>query len=92
MRIPILNQIPFNGTKRDPRPKEIARALHLQQSDVTTNWETRSGVKGFLDKFLFEKVQDCSNSLDLQDFEEILALLIYGIVLFPKCDAVGELT
>ena len=49
--IPILGQLPFNGIKRDPRPKEIARALHLQQYDVMANWETRSGVKGFLAKF-----------------------------------------
>ena len=51
LRIPILNQLPFNGTERDPKPEDIAQALHLQSSDVTTNWETRSGVKGFLAKF-----------------------------------------
>ena len=47
LRIPVLNELPFNGTERDPNPGEISRALHLQQSDVTTNWERRSGVKGF---------------------------------------------
>ena len=52
----------------------------MQQYDVTTNWETRSGVKGFLAKFLFEKAQDYWNSLDLQAFEEIVALLIYELV------------
>ena len=66
--------------ERDPKPEEIAQALHLQQSDVTTTWEIRSGVKGFLAKFLFEKAQDFWNSLDLQAFEEIVALLIYGMV------------
>ena len=60
--------------------------LDLQQSDVMTNWETRSGVRGFLAKFLLEKAQDCWNTLDLQAFEEILALLIYGMVLFPNPD------
>ena len=64
--------------------EEIAQALHLHSSDVTTHWETRSGVKGFLEKFLFEKSQNCWNSLDLQAFEEIVALLIYGMVLFPN--------
>ena len=44
LRIPILNQLPFNSTERDPKPEEISQALHLQQSDVITNWETRSGV------------------------------------------------
>ena len=72
--------------ERDPKPEDISQALHLQQSDVTTNWETRSRVKGFLTNFLFEKAQDCWNSLDLQDFEEIVALLIYGMVLFPNLD------
>ena len=86
LRIPILNQLPFNGTEIYPKPEEIAQALHLQPSDIITNWETRSGVKDFLAKFLFEKAQDCWNSLDLQAFEEIVALLIYGMVLFPNPD------
>ena len=50
------------------------------------NWDTRSGVKGFLAKFLLEKAQDCWNTLDLQAFEEVLALLIYEMVLFPNLD------
>ena len=63
--IPILNQLPFNCIERDPSLEEIARDLHLQQSDVTANWETRSGFKGFLAKFLLEKAQDYWNTLDL---------------------------
>ena len=76
----------LNGTEREPNPEDVAQALHLQPSDIKGNWETRSGVKGFLVKFLFEKAQDCWNSLDLQAFEEIVALLIYGLVLFPNPD------
>ena len=53
--VPILNQLPFNGMERDPKPEEVAQALSLQWSDVVANWETRRGVKGFLAKFLFEK-------------------------------------
>ena len=52
LRIPIPNQLPFNGTERDPKPEDIAQAPHLQSSDITTDWETRSGVKGFPRKFL----------------------------------------
>ena len=57
LRIPILNQLPFNGTERDPNLEEIAQYLHLHSSNITTHWETRSGVKGFLSKFMFEKAQ-----------------------------------
>ena len=42
LRIPILNQLPFNDTERDPKPEEIAQALHLQPSDITTNWDQDS--------------------------------------------------
>ena len=35
---------------------------------------------------MFEKAQSCWNSLDLQAFEEITALLIYGMVFFPNPD------
>ena len=55
LRVPILNQLPFNGMERDPKPKEIYHALSLQRSDEVVNWETRRGIKGFLAKFLFEK-------------------------------------
>ena len=84
--IPILGKIPFTGIEKDPIPKEIALALHLQRSDIVANWENKSGVKGFLAKFLFAKAQLFWDALDLQVFEEILALLIYGMVLFPNPD------
>ena len=45
--VPILDQLPFNGTEEHPKPEEIARALSLQRSYVVANWETKRGVKGF---------------------------------------------
>ena len=65
LRIPILNQLPYNGTEKEPKPEDVSQALHLQPSDIKGHWETISGVKGFLAKFLFEKAQSCWNSLDL---------------------------
>ena len=50
------------------------------------NLETRSEVKGFLAKFLLEKAQLFLDAMSFQAFEEILALLIYGLVLFPNPD------
>ena len=53
--MPILDQVPFTGLEGVPKPEVIAGALHLKRSDITNNWETRSGVKGLLAKFLFKK-------------------------------------
>ena len=51
---------------------------------MVSNWETRSEVKGFLAKFLIDEAQLFWDDMDFQAFEEVLALLIYGSVLFPN--------
>ena len=52
--ISILEQVPFIGMEEVPRPEDIASAFHLKRADVVSNWETRSGVEGFLAKFLID--------------------------------------
>ena len=86
MGVPVLNQIPFTGLEKDPKPEEITPTLHLKRSDIVSNWETRSGVKGFLAKFLLEKARLFLDAMSFQAFEEILALFIYCLVLFPNLD------
>ena len=86
MGIPILDKTPFTGLEEAPKPEVIATTLHLKHSDIISNWETRSGVKGFLAKFMYEKAHKFWDDLDFQAFEEVLALLIYGLVLFPNPD------
>ena len=51
----VLDQTPFTDLEEDPKPEDIAIALHLKQSNIVSNWETRNGVKGLLSRFLLEK-------------------------------------
>ena len=82
----MVDQAPFTGLEGIPKPEAIAEALHLKRAGIVENWETRSGVQGFLAKFLLEKARSFCDDMDFQDFEYILALLIYGLVLFPNLD------
>ncbi|XP_058733138.1 uncharacterized protein LOC131604732 [Vicia villosa] len=82
--IPIRDQLPFTGLENNPNPEVIAAALHLKKSEIENNWETRSGVKGFLAKFLLEKARSFLDSMSYHAFEDILALLIYCLVFFPN--------
>src|ERR1051325_6943170 len=68
--IPILDQIPFTGSENDLRFEDIASALHLKQSDIEDNWETRSGAKGLLAKFLIKKSQEFLKVMSFQAFED----------------------
>ena len=74
--VPVLDQMPFTGLEETPKPEVIAKDLHLKRSDIVENWETRSGVKGFLAKFLLEKARLFWEDMDFQAFEDVLALLI----------------
>ncbi|KAI5409998.1 hypothetical protein KIW84_055461 [Lathyrus oleraceus] len=84
--IPILDQTPFSGLERIPKSEEVAAALHMTKSDIETNWVTRSGVKGLLAKFLINKAREFLKVMNVHAFEDVLALLIYGLVLFPNPD------
>ncbi|XP_058774389.1 uncharacterized protein LOC131648670 [Vicia villosa] len=84
--IPVPDQLPFTGLEDTPKPETIADALHLKRSEITSNWETKNGVEGFLAKFLFGKAQLFLKAMSYHAFEDILALLIYSLVLFPNPD------
>ena len=62
---PILEQIPFTGLEQDPTSENVTISLHLKPSDIESKWERRSGVKGFLAKFLIEKAQLFWDDLDI---------------------------
>ena len=82
----MLDQILFTGLEETPKPEVISEALHLKRADIIANWETISGVKGFLANFLLEKACSFWEDMDFQAFEDVLALLIYGLVIFPNPD------
>ncbi|XP_058745833.1 uncharacterized protein LOC131618677 [Vicia villosa] len=84
--LPIRDQMPFTGLEDFPKPEVMASALHIEKSEVVSNWETKSGVKGFLAKFLLKKARSFLKATSYQAFEDVLALLIYGLVLFPNPD------
>ncbi|XP_058745884.1 uncharacterized protein LOC131618734 [Vicia villosa] len=84
--LPIRDQMPFTGLEDVPKPEVMASALHIEKSEVVSNWETKNGVKGFLAKFLLKKARSFLKAMSYQAFEDVLALLIYGLVLFPNPD------
>ena len=86
LEVPILDQIPFTSLEKVPKPEDITVALHLKRLDTLSNLETRNGVKGFSPKFLIKKARGFLDAMTFLNFEDILALLIYGLVLFPNPD------
>ena len=75
--------MPFSGLEEVPKASAIAATLHLKTSDIASNLTTKGKIQGLTSKFLIGKANTCKNTFV---FEFILALLIYGLVLFPNID------
>jgi hypothetical protein len=82
--LPIAKGAPFTGLEHPPMPLIIAKDLYLKTTDVSKNLVTKAHIRGFTSKYLLEKANlktTCQDTL-----EAILALLIYGLIIFPHLD------
>ena len=84
--LPVSDKIPFGGVERILKPSTIATALNLETSEIKANLTIKGGLQGLPSKFLFKKSTTFSKVASLDAFDFILALLIYGLVLFPNID------
>ncbi|XP_050919137.1 uncharacterized protein LOC127136643 [Lathyrus oleraceus] len=84
--LPISDQIPFSGLKEIPKVKVISEATHLKMSDIKAHMITKGGILGLPTKFLMDKARYFASMKSMDAFKAILALLIYGLFLFPNVD------
>lgn len=70
----------------------IDYALHMDRYEVSTNLEPKGDNCGFLIKFLVAKAAAFKSKENWAAFNDVLALLIYGIVLLPNINDFGDMT
>jgi hypothetical protein len=84
--LPVLDAVPFSGLEEVPKPLDIATALHLKKTEISANLTIKGGLQGLTSRFLYNKAFFFAKAASNDAFEAILALLIYGLVLFPNVD------
>ncbi|KAK2416958.1 hypothetical protein QL285_021697 [Trifolium repens] len=67
-----------------PTPEDVALALQLEDQDSMSFQVLKTGVQGFARKALEDKAQFVLEKGNWKAYNAILALLIYGLVLFPN--------
>jgi hypothetical protein len=87
---PVSDKVPFSGLEEVPKPLAIATTLHLKTMDITTNLTSRGGFQGLNSRFLINKAFVFAKAASMDAFEAALALLIYGLVLFPNIDDIVD--
>jgi len=80
----ILNRVPFNGLEKTAKHSAIATALHLTTAEVKANLQPKGKLLCFSTNFLYQKAAFFNETSNHDAFDAILALIIYGLVLFPN--------
>ncbi|KAL5159112.1 hypothetical protein HKD37_15G043466 [Glycine soja] len=84
--LPVPDKIPFHGFEPTPKPSDIAAALHLKTSIIQANLTSKGGLQGLPTHFLYQQASIFAEAASILAFHSILALLIYGLLLFPNID------
>ncbi|XP_058745936.1 uncharacterized protein LOC131618795 [Vicia villosa] len=84
LNIRITDDVPFVRVPKVVRFERIAEALHMGIKEVERNWKSSGGVSGFYLCFLISRAEDAAKREYWVDFSRLLAIMIYGIVLFPS--------
>ncbi|XP_050896087.1 uncharacterized protein LOC127102798 [Lathyrus oleraceus] len=77
---------PFPKFDEGIPPKRISLALGLKVSELVDNWDVKGAFNGFSRKFLEDQAKKMEKEGNWKSFYAVLAVLVYGIVLFPNID------
>ncbi|KAI5390571.1 hypothetical protein KIW84_075759 [Lathyrus oleraceus] len=84
LNVPIRYQVPFLDVPKEVDFIVVARALHLGIKEVSDNWKSSGEVVGLPLKFLLRIARGEAEKGNWEAFHAQLAIMIYGIVLFPS--------
>ncbi|XP_050915579.1 uncharacterized protein LOC127130649 [Lathyrus oleraceus] len=82
--LPIPDQVPFSDLEEILKHQDILEDTHLGMYEIKVNLTIKGGILGLPSKFLIEEARYFASMKSMDAFEAILALLIYGLFLFPN--------
>nr|XP_027189418.1 uncharacterized protein LOC113786262 [Cicer arietinum] len=77
---------PYRYTGQPPKLDTIAEVLKIDIRELASTKEEKGAIHGFSRKYLEQKCQDLADKKEWSTFIDVLALIIYGIVIFPNLD------
>ncbi|XP_050886319.1 uncharacterized protein LOC127091673 [Lathyrus oleraceus] len=77
---------PYKGLGQIPKPKELAEVLDIPVKDLTPNIKIWGKVQGIPQEYLEKTAQSFAEAQKWEAHDTIMALLIFGLVLFPNME------
>ncbi|XP_050896979.1 uncharacterized protein LOC127103787 [Lathyrus oleraceus] len=91
LSIGIKNRVPYIRTKELPKYQILTEALYIGKKEVELNLKHKGGIHGLTSNSLVDKATAFAEAESWMTFNAILALLIYGIVLFLNMEEFMDL-
>ncbi|KAH1205510.1 hypothetical protein GmHk_16G046193 [Glycine max] len=88
---PLGGRKPYLSSGCLPSLSRIATVVKDSARGLDRIKQTRNGIAGLPRKYLEDKVRGMANQGDWVPFMDVLALLIFGVVLFPNVDGLVDL-
>ncbi|KAH1193263.1 hypothetical protein GmHk_19G054350 [Glycine max] len=88
---PLGGRKPYLSSGCLPSLSRIATVVKDSARGLDSIKETRNGIAGLPQKYLEDKARGMANQGDWIPFMDVLALLIFGVVLFPNVDGLVDL-
>ncbi|KAH1247115.1 hypothetical protein GmHk_06G017076 [Glycine max] len=88
---PLGGRKPYLFSRFLPSLSKIAAVVGDSARELDRMKQTQNGVVGLPRKYLEGKARDMANQEEWVPFADILALLIFGVVLFPNVDGLVDL-
>ena len=88
---PIRGRKPYLFSGYYPSMGRIAGVVKISKRELDRVKQSRNGVAGIPRKFLEEKAETLASQGEWVSFIDVLALLVFGIVLFPNVDGLVDL-
>ncbi|XP_050920212.1 uncharacterized protein LOC127137833 [Lathyrus oleraceus] len=77
---------PYKGLGQIPKPGELAEVLDIPVKDLTPNIKIWGKVQGIPQEYLEKTAQSFAEAQKWETHDTIMALLIFGLVLFPNME------
>ncbi|XP_050919164.1 uncharacterized protein LOC127136674 [Lathyrus oleraceus] len=77
---------PYRGLGQIPKPKELEEVLDIPVKDLTPNIKIWGKVQGIPQEYLEKIAQNFAKAQKWEAYDTIMALLIFGLVLFPNVE------
>ncbi|KAH1256930.1 hypothetical protein GmHk_03G006997 [Glycine max] len=88
---PLGGRKPYLSSGCLPSLSRIATVVKDSARGLDRIKQTRNGIAGLPQKYLEDKARGMANQGDWAPFMDVLALLIFGVVLFPNVDGLVDL-